>query len=73
MYRTICITCAGNEQCQKPDAAIPRQVDAVVMPVMSSICFKESYGAVDYVNENTCQHYQKEDSQDDCPFSIALF
>ncbi len=28
---TICITCAGNHQCQKPDALIPRQVDAGVM------------------------------------------
>jgi len=27
---TICITCAGNQKCPKPDAAIPRQVDAVV-------------------------------------------
>ena len=27
----ICITCAGNYLCPKPDAAIPRQVDAVVM------------------------------------------
>jgi len=28
--RTKCITCAGNHQRPKPDAAIPRQVDAVV-------------------------------------------
>jgi hypothetical protein len=28
------ITCAGNRQCEKPDAVIPRQVDAVVMAVL---------------------------------------
>jgi hypothetical protein len=27
---TICITCAGNHQTLKPDAAVPRQVHAVV-------------------------------------------
>jgi hypothetical protein len=26
---TICITCAGNYLCQKPEAANPHQVDAV--------------------------------------------
>jgi hypothetical protein len=30
VVRMICITCAGSHQCPKPDAAIPRQVDAVV-------------------------------------------
>ena len=28
--RTICITCAGNDLLPKPDAVIPRQVDAIV-------------------------------------------
>ncbi len=28
---TICITCAGNQQCPKPDAANPGQVDPPVM------------------------------------------
>ncbi len=27
---TMRITCAGNQHCPKPDAANPRQVDAVV-------------------------------------------
>ena len=27
---TVCITCAGNHLYPKPDASIPRQVDAVV-------------------------------------------
>ncbi len=30
LWVTICITCAGNPQCPKPDGAIPRQVHAVV-------------------------------------------
>ena len=37
------------------------------------IRFKESYCTVDYVNKNTCQHYQKKDSQYDSSISIALF
>jgi len=30
---TICITCAGNHQTRKPDAANPRQVDAFVRSI----------------------------------------
>ena len=26
----ICVTCAGNQKTLKPNAAIPRQVDAIV-------------------------------------------
>ena len=32
--RTICITCAGNLQCRKPDAANPRQVHAVLNAII---------------------------------------
>jgi len=31
---TIRITCTGNQECPKPDAANPRQVDAVVMQII---------------------------------------
>jgi hypothetical protein len=40
---TICITCAGNQLCPKPDAAIPRQVDAMVMAALS-LSLYISYG-----------------------------